>query len=145
METDKITLEDFMINFTAISEIIIKEYLSFYDKCRTNSFGIELNDVMAYLDIDNRDSLKTKIIKNFQLDLDYIEKMKEIENTTNTYGTLIYVTFETFQKICMMSKTEKASKVRDYHVKLFKLLKYIDSYKNEISNAIMENYYGKYN
>ena len=35
-----------------------------------------------------------------------------------------------------MSRTEKASKVRDYYVILFK---FIDYYKNEISEAIMEN------
>jgi hypothetical protein len=50
--------------------------------------------------------------------------------------TLYYLNLDTFEKICMASKAEKANQVRDYFIILRKFIQY---YKNNISNMIIND------
>lgn len=51
------------------------------------------------------------------------------------------MTFETFQKICMRSKADKANDVRDYFITL---QKFIDNYKYEIDDKLENDFFKQY-
>jgi hypothetical protein len=50
----KISLKDFLKTYTAISHKFIDEYYKFYEMCETNTFGINLEDALDYLNISDR-------------------------------------------------------------------------------------------
>jgi len=51
-----------------------------------------------------------------------------------------YVNLDTFEKICMMSKSKKANSVRDYFILLRKFINY---YKDHISGMILDKIINK--
>jgi hypothetical protein len=56
--SNHITLKDFLKKYTAISNKFIDEYYSFYEQSETNKFSIKVEDVMKYLNIQNKKNLK---------------------------------------------------------------------------------------
>ncbi len=139
MSTDnnKINLKDFLKKYTAVSSNFIDEYYSFYEMCEKEKYGILLDNVIEYLEVKNADRFYENFRKKYEENIDYIKK--NIQNEKMVEGkkyTLYYVSLDTFEKICMMSKAEKANKVRDYFIILRKFIQY---YKDHISNMIIEN------
>jgi phage anti-repressor protein len=49
-------------------------------------------------------------------------------------SAIYYISLDTFEKICMVSKSEKANSVRDYFIILRKFINY---YKDHISEMIL--------
>ena len=68
---DSITLKEFLIRYTAIPEKFVNEYIEFYDLCKSNRFGIPIEKVMKYLQINDRFKLEERIRINFKLNEDY--------------------------------------------------------------------------
>lgn len=136
MQKNKITLRDFLIRFTPISKTFIDKYLSFLEMCKNDPFGINIIDVVDYLDIKSFKKFKERIIHNFTENFDYKKQRNNIKNTKDTITVEYHITFNTFQKLCMLSKTKRGNEVRDYHVTLHN---FIDYYKNDISEAIIKN------
>ena len=130
-----ITLKDFLKKYTAISNQFINKYFIFYDKCELNKFGIELEKALDYLDIKERKEFYARFRKKYVLDIDYIIIKHNQKKEKNIKNSEYYISFDTFEKICMASKAPKAEKVRDYFLTL---RKFIDYYKNNISNMILE-------
>jgi len=132
-----ITLVDFLKKYTAISNKFINEYYKFYNMCEKKYFGINIEDVIKYLDIKQTEEFYKRIRTKYTLNKDYIIiidnhfkiKMKKYSN--------YYISFDTFEKICMVSHSVKADKVRDYFIILRKFINYyknyfVDSINNEI-------------
>jgi len=130
-----ISLKDFLKKYTAISNQFINKYFIFYDKCELNKFGIELEKVLDYLDIKERKEFYARFRQKYVLDIDYIIIKHNQKKEKNIKNSEYYISFDTFEKICMASKAPKAEKVRDYFLTL---RKFIDYYKNNISNMILE-------
>jgi hypothetical protein len=49
----------------------INKYFVFYDKCKLNKFGIELEKTLDYLDIKERKEFYTRFRHKYILDTDY--------------------------------------------------------------------------
>jgi phage anti-repressor protein len=131
-----ITLKDFLKKYTAISNSFIDEYFLFYDKCENKKFGIMLDEVLDYLDIKERKDFYSRFRKRYNVKYDYQILEFNYKKEKNKKNVIYYVSFDTFEKICMMSKAEKAEKVRDYFILLRKFINY---YKNHISNMISKS------
>ena len=138
--SNSITLKDFLKRFTAISNSFIDEYLSFYDMCVNNQFGIDLDKVIDYLEIVKKEKFYKRFRGNYQEQLDYkILRFKQ-KSIRGVKDTKYYINLDTFEKICMMSKSQKANAVRDYFILLRKFINY---YKNHISGMILDKIINK--
>jgi phage anti-repressor protein len=130
----QITLKDFLKRYTAISHSFIDEYYRFYELCEINNFGIKLEDVLDYLDIVKRKKFYKRFKEKFTIKRDY-QKVRIIgKKVKDVKSVIYYINLDTFEKICMTSKSEKANSVRDYFIILRKFINY---YKNHISNMII--------
>ena len=130
-----ISLKEFLKKYTAISNKFIDEYYNFYEKTENNKFGIKLQDVMKYLNIKNQDKFEERLRNNFIIRKDY-EIIRYVQKAEKHKKNVQYlVSFEGFEKICMVSTTEKGKMFRDYFVML---RKFIDYYKDHFSNKINE-------
>lgn len=131
-----ISLKDFLKIYTAIDDKFIDEYYKFYELCDNNVFGILLDDVIKYLKINKREKFYSRFRQNYTINKDYIiqthNRKKEKGVAINEY----YITLDTFEKICMLSKSSKANKIRDYFIILRKFIQY---YKDNISHMIINS------
>jgi phage anti-repressor protein len=131
-----ISLKDFLKLYTGISYKFIDEYCKFYEMTDNKKFGIDLNDVIKYLEIKYDESFITNFRKHYKENIDYkyyLINRSEKREKEKKYS-LYLLSLDTFEKICMMSKTKKANSVRDYFIILRKFIFY---YKNHISNMII--------
>ena len=129
--------KDFLKKYTTVSSRFIKEYYIFYEMCENIQYGIFIDDVIKYLEIKNAERFYENFKKKYIEDVDYIKKT--IKNEKMIKGekyTRYYINLDTFEKICMMSKAEKANQVRDYFIILRKFIQY---YKNHISDMIIND------
>ncbi len=133
---NKISLKDFLIQYTAISKSFINQYFKFYELCDDNFFGINIENVLDYLDIKGKNEFYDRFRKKYIINVDYIIEKKNQKKIKGKKNIEYYINFDTFEKICMMSKSEKANSVRDYFITL---RKFIDYYKNNISKMILNN------
>jgi len=131
----KITLKEFLKKFTAVPEKFINEYYKFYELCINNKFGIPLKNVIEYLDISSQRGFEENIRKDYKLNIDYVIIRFKQKSMKGVKDAQYMITFECFEKICMNSSTEKGKMFRDYFVML---RKFIDYYKNQIANKILE-------
>ena len=132
----KISLREFLKLYTAIPNKFIDNYYKFYDMCNDDIFGIELEDVLDFLDITERKEFYDRFRKRYQLNEDYITEKLSIKKIKDVKQIIYYISFDTFEKICMMSKSKRANNVRDYFITL---RKFIDYYKNNFNNMIMDD------
>ena len=130
-------LKKFLKLFTAINNKFIDEYFKFYELTIKNKYNIDLNLVIKYLEIKNNEIFIKRFKDKYIENVDYIKKSKD--NKKKLLGDKIviyYITLDTFEKICMMSKAKKANQVRDYFITLRKFIQY---YKDNISEMIINN------
>jgi phage anti-repressor protein len=133
--SNHITLKDFLKKYTAISNKFIDEYYSFYEKSENNRFSIKVEDVMKYLNIQNKKKFEERLRTNFILRKDY-EIIRYLHKLEKGKKDAIYLlSFEGFERVCMVSNTEKGKAFRDYFIML---RKFIDYYKDHFANKINE-------
>ena len=133
--SNHITLKDFLKKYTAISNKFIDEYYLFYEQCETNNFSIKVEDVMKYLNIQNKKKFEERLRTNFILRKDY-EIIRYLQKSEKGKKDVQYMlSFEGFERVCMASNTEKGKTFRDYFIML---RKFIDYYKDHFSNKINE-------
>ena len=133
--TKPIKLIDFLKKYTAISHSFIDEYYKFYEACEYHTFGIKLEDLLDYLSINDRNKFYDRFRKKFNIQTDYkIIRLKQ-KDMKGVKTAIYYITLDTFEKICMLSKSKKASSVRDYFIILRKFINY---YKDHISEMIIK-------
>lgn len=139
---NKISLDKFLKLYTAIPNSFIDEYIKFYYKCENNKYGIQLDDVIKYLSVKLHKKFKDRIRNSFIENKDYIIKKQNGKKLKNVVHALYYITFETFEKLCLSSTTEKGKQYRDYYIMM---RKFIDYYKEDISNTILSKLNNKSN
>ena len=137
-----ISLDRFLKLYTAIPNSFIDEYIKFYNNCENNKYGIYLNDVIKYLSVKLHKRFKDRIRNSFIENKDYIIKKQNGKKIKNISQALYYITFETFERLCLSSTTEKGKKYRDYYIMM---RKFIDYYKEDISNTILSKLNNKSN
>ena len=133
--SNSITLKDFLIKYTAIPEKFINEYSEFYDMCDKNSFGIEIEKVMKYLDIKDRFKLEERLRTNYKLGEDYNIIRLNHKLTKGKKDVHYMISFDGFEKIAMKSTSKKGQEFRDYFIML---RKFIDYYKQHFSDKIID-------
>jgi phage anti-repressor protein len=131
--TNSVSLREFLETYTIISKKFISEYFVFYDLCQDEQFGIKIEDVIKYLEIEKRDKFYERFKSNYKEGVDYMTYSTGLSKRSGNSNIMYKCTFNCFQKICMMSKSKKANSVRDYFITLHE---FIDYYKNEISETI---------
>jgi phage anti-repressor protein len=132
----KITKKKFLKLYTAIPNRFIDNYYKFYDMCQNELFGIPMEDVLDFLEITERKEFYDRFRKRYKINEDYEIDKLSIRKTQNIKQTIYYITFDTFERICMMSKSKKANLVRDYFIVL---RKFIDYYKDSFNNMIIDD------
>ena len=133
--SEHITLKDFLKKYTAISNKFIDEYYSFYEQSETNKFSIKVEDVMKYINIQNKKKFEERLRTNFILRKDY-EIIRYLQKSEKGKKDVQYMlSFEGFERVCMASNTPKGRMFRDYFIML---RKFIDYYKDHFANKINE-------
>lgn len=129
-----LNLKQFLKLFTAVNNRFIDSYYKFYEMCENNKFGIDVEDIINYLEISKRDMFYKRLRDKYIENIDYIviNNNKQKKEGVRVYE--YYVTLDTFEKICMSSHTEKANQVRSYFIILRKFINY---YKSNITDAII--------
>ena len=111
---------------------IVNEYYKFYEMCKSKLFGINMEELIKYLDIKKKQKFYKNLRKKFIENIDYV---REISHNRKTYGSkyiLYYLNLDTFNKICMSSNATNAIRIRNYFIMIQKFINYIpNNIKNE--------------
>ena len=117
-------ITDFLKKYSLINEKFIDDFYSFYNEGQNEyDFTINLDNIAFWLEI-RKDNLKTLLESNFVKNQDYIETKPEFKlagRGTNNIK-LVMLTYTCAKLLCMISKCEKASLIRNYYIELEKLL-----------------------
>ncbi len=122
--------------YTAISGKFVDAYMNFYDKCIKRKFGVLLSDVIKYLKIKIEKRFYENFRKKYKINQDYVIIRIKEKSKKGVKNAQYYISFDTFEKICMVTKSSKGEEVRDYFILL---RKFIDYYKHNISDMLMHN------
>ena len=132
----KITI--FLKKYSTIDNKFIDDFYTFYDEGKSEfDFTIKLDLIANWLCV-RKDHLKTLLKSNFIINRDYIEE-KEIGKKGRGINNTIHVllTYNCSKLLCMISKSEKASLIRNYYIDLEKLIiTYKDNIVNDLNNQL---------
>lgn len=126
-------MKEFLKTYTAISNKFIDEYYKFYELCENNVYGINAEQVIKYLNFINPRKFFERLKTTYKINHDFIIKRKIQKSQKGVRDVEYFLTFECFEKICMLSRTTKGDSFRDYFITL---RKFIDYYKNHFANKI---------
>ena len=128
-----IALKDFLKTYTAISNKFIDEYYYFYELCENTNFGIKSDLIINYLEYKDEKKFYERLRKNYKINYDFI--IKRILNTGSKSAKRVeyFLSLDCFEKICMLSRTQKGDAVRDYFIILRKFINY---YKTHFADNI---------
>ena len=135
---NKINIIKYLKNNNVKDELInfFDTYFNFYDeKIKNTDFTINL-DLLTVLLNARKGSIKETLIKSYTKNIDY----KILLNNQGKNGRpsdIIILTNDCAKRLCMLSKTIKATKIRSYFIDLEK---HINQYKN----CIIEKYIVKH-
>lgn len=130
---------DFLKKYSLINSKFIDDFYSFYNEGKNEyDFTIDLQNISFWLDV-KKEHLKRLLESNFIKNQDYIETKQTIKGkgrgASNTKTVLL--TYTCAKLLCMISKCEKASLIRNYYIELEKLLiKYKDEIVNSLNNQL---------
>jgi len=130
---------EFLKKYSLINSKFIDDFYSFYNEGKNEyDFTIDLQNISFWLDV-KKEHLKRLLESNFVKTQDYIETKKTVKGkgrgASNTKTVLL--TYTCAKLLCMISKCEKASLIRNYYIELEKLLiKYKDEIVNSLNNQL---------
>jgi len=134
---NKLTLEEFLISHTKINKKFIRDFFSIQNKekyKKHHPFIINLDIVSRWLK-SRKDVLKDTLVNSYEEDYDYIILYVR-DNPEMLRGHInkefILLTTDCFKRLCMLSKSKNAEKVRDYYIRLEEL---VDKYKDTLIEA----------
>lgn len=131
----KLTLKEFLYTFTAIPQKFIDEYYKFYELCEIEKFGIPIENIVKYLGITDARSFKERVRTLLTFSVDYMIIRKQQKSIKGVKDAHYMLSFEGFERLCLTSTTKKGNEFRDYFIML---RKFIDYYKDHISDKILE-------
>lgn len=129
-------LKTFLKTYTAVSAEFIDEYYKFYEMAERADFGINIEDVFKYLDIKEKKEFIERFRANYRETIDYIRIFHNIKSVKEVRNADYFMNLDTFERICMMSKSKRANSIRDYFITLRKFIHY---YQNHIADMIIDN------
>jgi len=126
-------------NFDNNISKFIDDFYSFYNDGKNEyDFTIDLDNVAFWLDL-RKDNLKRLLESNFIKNQDYIENKQTVKGQGRGASNVknVFLTYTCAKLLCMISKCEKASLVRNYYIELEKLLiKYKDNIVESLNNQL---------
>jgi hypothetical protein len=132
-------ITEFLKKHSLIDSKFIDDFYSFYNEGQNEyDFTINLDDIAFWLEV-KKGHLKTLLENNFVKNQDYIEtKPKEKLSGTGTNNIkIVMLTYTCAKLLCMISKCEKASLIRNYYIELEKLLiKYKDNIVESLNRQL---------
>ena len=131
--SNNINLRDFLKKFTAVPEKFIDEYWEFYELCEKELFGIPLEKIIKYLGITHIDNFIERLRSNYVLGQHFQVTRLSQKSQKGVRDVVYMLSFECFERICMMSNTKKGQEYRDYFIML---RKFVDYYKQHITDKI---------
>ena len=117
-------ITDFLKKYSLINEKFIDDFYSFYNEGQNEyDFTINLDNIAFWLEVQ-KENLKRLLEYNFVKNQDFIETKPEVKlagrGTNNV--KIVMLTYTCAKLLCMISKCEKASLIRNYYIELEKLL-----------------------
>ena len=113
-------------------------YLNFKD----DEFIIELDKVWKWVGFSRIDSAKRVLEKNFKINQDYkiaLHNLVERKNEGGYNKETVLMTIDTFKNFCMIANTDKAKSIRNYYIKMEKLVtETFETEMNEIRLQLQE-------
>ena len=131
-------ITEFLKKYSLIDNDFIDDFYSFYDEGKNEyDFTINLELICTWLDV-RKDQAKRLLEFNFSINQDYIEyKQTGLKGTGKNNIKIILLTYTCAKLLCMISKCEKASTIRNYYIELEKLLiTYKDNIVNDLNNQL---------
>ncbi len=129
----KIGIKEFLTLYTTIPEKFIDDYCYFRQQSDKNLFGIDLQEVIDYLEIANPTRFRSYFRVRFSENINYIIIIPEKRGTQQARRKYYFINFNTFRCLCMLSKTPKGREFKN----VFNLLDdLIDRCKNCLSDGI---------
>jgi hypothetical protein len=125
----KISMVDFLKRYTSIPNKFIDEHYKFYEMCNSDTFGIDCDDIIAYLAVTSKKKFRERVRDNYKINIDYIRR----NFTDNVRDVKYFVTFNCFENICAASATKKGAETRDYFTIIRKFINY---YRHHFSQTI---------
>ena len=127
-------ITDFLKKYSLIDNKFIDDFYTFYDNGKNEyDFTINLELIAKWLNV-RKDDLKRLLISNFTKNIDYIENKLSGEKGTGINNRInVFLTYTCSKLLCMISKSKKASIIRNFYIELEKL---IISYKDNIVNDL---------
>jgi phage anti-repressor protein len=129
----RLSLKDFLKMYTGISNKFIDEYYKFYELCEKNLFGIDSIKVIKYLNITSSKKFHENLREKYIINNDYVIKRLNNKLQKDKQDVFYYLSFDGFERICMMSRSKKGNQVRDYFILLRKFINY---YREHIATKI---------
>ena len=125
-------ITEFLKKFTLIDSKFIDDFYSFHDEGK-NEYDktINLENIASWLNV-RKDHLKRLLIDNFEEGKDYNEsKEKSTKNhKVSNNKKKVLLTYECSKLLCMISRSEKASTIRNFYIEIEKIL---INYKDNIA------------
>lgn len=123
-DNNDVKTTDFLKKYSLIDEKFIDNFYGFYDEGKNEyDFVIDLNNIAFWLEV-RKDHLKRLLMSNFINNQDFIiskPTMKK-KGTGKNNLKIVLLTYTCAKLLCMISKCEKASLVRNHYIELEKLL-----------------------
>lgn len=129
---------DFLKKYSLIDDNFIDDFYSFYDEGKNEyDFTINIELISKWLNVKKENS-KRLLESNFVKNQDYIEnKVSGLKGSGNNNTKVVLLTYTCAKLLCMISRSEKASLIRNYYIELEKLIiTYKDNIVNDLNNQL---------
>ena len=131
-------ITDFLKKYSLIDDNFIDNFYTFYDEGKNEyDFTIKLELISTWLNV-KKEHLKRLLESNFSENQDYIiNKVSGLKGTGKNNMKIVLLTYTCAKLLSMISKSEKASIIRNYYIELEKLLiTYKDNIVNDLNNQL---------
>jgi hypothetical protein len=130
-------ITEFLKKFTLIESKFIDDFYSFYDEGK-NEYDktIDLEKIALWLNV-TKGHIKRLLIDNFEDGKDYNEfkpKSTKEHKVSNNKKTIL-LTYECAKLLCMISRSEKATMIRNFYIEIEKIL---INYKDNIAQNLYD-------
>lgn len=108
-------------------QLFVKSFKMYLKHGRDDkAFVIDLDDVWSWMGFSRKDPAMRVLTRNFVENDHYVKKVVLHRPAENPLGgrpkEQILMTVKTFKKFCLLARTEEASKVQDYYIKMEEIL-----------------------
>ena len=116
-------ITEFLKKYSLVDNNFIDDFYTFYDDGKNEyDFTISLELISNWLNV-RKDHIKRLLKNNFTENQDYIiNKVTGLKGIGKNNVKLVLLTYSCSKLLCMISKSEKASIIRNYYIDLEKLL-----------------------